>query len=181
METTGTSLADYLSLLRNHRRQVLARGLPSETDTPVTRTWTLALEAIAETTPSAVNLLRLLAFMAPEDIPFRRLLAQDVWSPGDLDPAARSQLEQWRTDRFALDDAVAALRRHSLIGSPADGRVYCRRRSRWFRSVSVELSTYWSIAPMGGSALIRGPTMVSMSASLKRNESNALPEHPAGS
>jgi hypothetical protein len=44
-----------------------------------------------------------------------------------VDTGAWTQIEQWCSDRFALDDAVAALRRHSLIGPPADGRVSVHR------------------------------------------------------
>ncbi|MET7395216.1 tetratricopeptide repeat protein [Dactylosporangium sp. NPDC005572] len=102
---TGRSLAEYLTLLREDRAGLLGRGAPSEHRTPVIATWTLAFEDLRASSPGSITLLRLLSCLAPEDIPYRLLLEER--RPPEL------------AGRFALDDAVAGLRRHSLIGPPS--------------------------------------------------------------
>ncbi|GGM60830.1 hypothetical protein GCM10007977_072930 [Dactylosporangium sucinum] len=116
--STGRSLAEYLNLLQHERAELLGRGAPTEHRTSVVATWRLAFEDLAETNPGAIALLRLLSCLAPEDIPFRLLLDATAQLPPDLAPAVASDLQQLRATTFALDDAVAGLRRHSLIGPP---------------------------------------------------------------
>ena len=125
IETTGRSLAEYLRLLRADHGAVLARGAPTSHATPVVATWSLALAELEQAGPGSLTLLRIAAFMAPEDIPFRLLLPEDLALPQGLElleqgleAGVPAQVRSLCADPLALDDAVAGLRRHSLIGPP---------------------------------------------------------------
>jgi tetratricopeptide (TPR) repeat protein len=104
---TRIPLATYLERLRQFPAVTLTKGHPRDrrpTDTVAT-TWQVTLEQISPT-PGAVTMLELCAFLAPDDVP-RGLFAQQ------LDPPAEG-LTVLAGDPFALDDAVAALRRFGL-------------------------------------------------------------------
>jgi hypothetical protein len=120
VQTTGRSLAQYLDLLRADRTQVLRRGAPSGHQAPVAATWSLALNELADSSPDSITLLRLLSCMAPQDIPYRLLLADRTPLPATIIPTVAAEIDRLRGDGFALDDAVAGLRRHSLIGPPSE-------------------------------------------------------------
>ena len=53
---------------------MLARGVPTGYSKTVATTWSLAFTQLEQSAPSAVGLLRLLAFCAPEAIPLSLLL-----------------------------------------------------------------------------------------------------------
>ncbi|WP_433046399.1 tetratricopeptide repeat protein [Dactylosporangium sp. CS-033363] len=114
--STGRTLAEYLALLEQDRAGLLTRGAPTAHRLPVVATWRLAFDDLAKTSPGSIALLRLLSCLAPEDIPFRLLLAGPL--PAAVPGAVRAELE-WLQGRFGLDDAVAGLRRNSLIGPPS--------------------------------------------------------------
>jgi transcriptional regulator with XRE-family HTH domain len=125
MQATGRSIASYLAMYRERRDDLLARGQPGGYDKLVTTTWTLAFDQLRRSAPAAIGLLRLLACFAPDQIPLDLLLRRPPagW-PG---PA---EIEPLLADRLAADDAVAALRRFSLIGPPRDGNVSVHRLVR---------------------------------------------------
>ena len=109
---TRISLADYLDRLRQFPARTLAKGRPRDrnpADTVAT-TWQVSLERVGKT-PGAVALLEACAFLAPDDIP-RKLFAELVDEQPD-------ELVELATDLFALDAAVAALRRYSLVTATA--------------------------------------------------------------
>ena len=105
IEETGRSISGYLELFRDRRRELLARGMPStEYPDTVATTWEISFQQV-EGTPAA-DLLRLVAFLAPDDVP-RSLLSEGTEHlPEPLGGAV--------ADSLALDDALAALRRYSL-------------------------------------------------------------------
>ncbi len=109
---TGRSLAGYLDLLRADPGRVLARGGTA----PVAAAWQLSLAELARSGPGPLTLLRLLACLAPDDIPLRLLLSSGATPADATVAAALSEL----SDPVTLDDAVAGLRRHSLIGPPGE-------------------------------------------------------------
>ena len=105
---TRLSLAGYLDRLQRFPALTLARGRPRDrnpADTVAT-TWQLSLERV-RSTPGAVALLEVCAFLDPEAIP-RELFTQQ------MDPPA-TDLAVLAEDPFALDDVVAALRRFGLV------------------------------------------------------------------
>jgi tetratricopeptide (TPR) repeat protein len=105
---TSTSLAIYLDRLRQFPALTLTKGRPRDrrpTDTVAT-TWQVSLERVVPI-PGAVALLELCAYLAPDQIP-RTLFAQQ------LDPPLED-LAVLAGDPFALDEAIAALRRYALV------------------------------------------------------------------
>jgi hypothetical protein len=105
---TRLSLVDYLARLRSYPALTVAKGRPRDrnpTDTVAT-TWQVSLERIRPTAGAAV-MLEVCGFLGPEEIP-RELFAQHV------DPPA-AELHPLTEDPFALDAAVAALRRFGLV------------------------------------------------------------------
>jgi hypothetical protein len=105
---TRLSLGDYLGRLRGYPALTVARGRPRDRDPShtVATTWQVSLERVRPTAGAAV-LLEVCGFLGPEEIP-RKLLAQQ------LDPPA-AELDLLAQDPFALDAAVAALRRFGLV------------------------------------------------------------------
>jgi hypothetical protein len=103
-------LASYLARLRQFPALTLARGTPRDRDPAdtVATTWRVSLDQVGAI-PSATGLLELCAFLAPDDIP-RTLLAQ----LSELEELPH-QLTPLGSEPFALDDAVAGLRRFGLI------------------------------------------------------------------
>ena len=123
MQATGRDIAGYLALFRQRCIDLLARGEPAGYEKQVATTWTLAFDQLEQTAPVAIGLLRLLACCAPEQIPLRLLLKP---LPGSAD-SLPADLEPILADPLAADDAVAALRRFSLISPPHDGMVSVHR------------------------------------------------------
>ena len=92
----------------------------------VATTWRLAFEHL-QADPPAAGLLRLLANCAPEAIPLHLLLHPRPGLGDSLGPEIAPVLLPLLEDPLAAKDAVAALRRHSLISPPAAGTVSVHR------------------------------------------------------
>lgn len=109
IEETSCGLQGYLRLYRKERKELLkARGGKSQ-DHPdsVATTWKLAFEKIEKANPAAADLLRLCAFLAPDDIPELLITEGEVELTGPLKKLARSPLK--------LNAAIAELQKYSLI------------------------------------------------------------------
>ena len=106
---------------------MLERGEPTGYDKTVATTWSLAFLRLEQTAPGAVGLLRLLAFFAPEAVPVRLLLQPRPGLAGQLAPEVGPVLVPLLADELAADDAVAALRRYSLITQASGGSVSVHR------------------------------------------------------
>ena len=113
IKRTGSSLEDYLKLYRDRREALWPDEKPplgySHT---VGTTWTVAMEGLEKEEPAAAELLNLLAFLAPDDIP-RDLFAKGAEHLPD-------SLAKVVTDELALNPAIAALRHYSLITAEGD-------------------------------------------------------------
>jgi hypothetical protein len=123
VQASGESLAGYRALFRKRRPDLLGRGEPTGYPETVATTWRLAFEDVQQGAPGAAGLLRLLAFCAPEAIPLRLLLQPRPALAGQLAPEVAPVLE----DELAAGDAIAALRRYSLITLAAGGSVSVHR------------------------------------------------------
>ena len=77
--------------------------------------------------PGAAGLLRLLAFCAPEAIPLRLLLQPRPGLAEQLGAEVAPVLAPLLEDELAAGDAIAALRRYSLISPSGDGSVSVHR------------------------------------------------------
>ena len=145
VQASGESLAGYLSLFRQRRADVLRRGEPTGSSQTVATTWRLAFEDVQQAAPGAAGLLRLLAFCAPEAIPLRLLLQPRPGLAGQLGEEVALVLGPLLGDELAADDAIAALRRYSLISPPADGSVSVHRLVQAVSAdqMPAELASQW--------------------------------------
>jgi hypothetical protein len=125
MQASGRRVGEYLRLFRARRAELLARGDPAGYDKRVAATWSLAFAALGADGPAA-GLLRLAACCAAEDIPLSLLLRPGV-AAGDLDAVVAPLLAPLLDDDLARDEAVASLRRFSLISAPRGGLVSVHR------------------------------------------------------
>ena len=109
IEEMECSLGDYLRYYQTRRRKLLrARGNENAGHPePVATTWSLSFEKMVQASAAAAALLRLCAFLHPDEIP-ETLFIEGASELGPvLQPVAQ--------DEFALSAAIAELRRYSLI------------------------------------------------------------------
>jgi len=127
MQATGRSIGDYLALYRQRRVDLLSRQDSDGADTRVATSWALAFAELGQTGPAA-GLLRFTACCAPEDIPLNALLrSQPGLDPDQFGTMVSPLLAPLLANDLARDDAVAKLRRYSLISAPRDGRISVQR------------------------------------------------------
>ncbi|MBB6351263.1 hypothetical protein FHU36_007846 [Nonomuraea muscovyensis] len=127
---SGTTLADYLGLLRDRRADLLDQGQAWGYEQRVASTWKLAFDRLAEASPQAIALLRLLACYAPEAIPYRLLLAPIGQSLQGLLASGSDGIGEPLALPYgdlAINAAVTALRRYCLISRPVGGTVSVHR------------------------------------------------------
>jgi hypothetical protein len=145
VQASGDSMAGYLALFRRRRMELLGRGEPIEYTQTVAAIWTLAFEGLGRAVPGAAGLLRLLAFCAPEAIPLRLLLQPRTELSERLGEQVAPVLVPLLEDPLAAGDAVAALRRYSLVSPPADGSVSMHRLVQAVTAdqMPAELASQW--------------------------------------
>ena len=127
MTETGRGISEYLSIFRKRRSDLLQRGEPPDHHGHIVATWSLTFDQIQKGTPLAIGLLRILACFAPDNIPIRVLLRNRPDLARTFSPEVAPLIVPLLEDSLDADDAVAALRRYSLIGAPADGTVSIHR------------------------------------------------------
>jgi hypothetical protein len=126
IQATGTTLAGYRLVFRDRRADLLARGRAAGHPADVAATLGLAVSRLGDEAPAAAGLLRLLAFLASEPVPLALLLA-DAQVSGQFAPAVAAVVGSLLGDLVAAADAVAALRRYSLVTLAGDGMVLVHR------------------------------------------------------
>jgi hypothetical protein len=124
IQATGGGLAGYLGLFRERRGELLAR--PTGRGQMVTATWALAYSRLVQDAPQAAGLLRLLACCAPEPVPLR-LLLQPCDQLDQLDRDVTTVLNPLLGDALTAGDAIAALRKYSLVIPDSAGSVLVHR------------------------------------------------------
>ena len=113
VEAKGGSIGRYLDLFGQRWKELLARGeSPVDYDYTVATTWAMSFHGVEEASPVAADLLRLVAFLAPDNAP-RSLLSEEA-------EHLPEPLRSVAGDALALDEAVAALRRYSLVEATAE-------------------------------------------------------------
>jgi hypothetical protein len=127
VQATVDSLAGYLAEFRRRRADLLARGEPVGYPGTVAAAWSLAFARVEESAPGAAGLLRLLAFCAPEAVPVGVLLQSRPGLAEELGPEVAGVLAPLLDDALAVKDAVAALRRYSLVRPAGDRTVTVHR------------------------------------------------------
>ena len=147
MQATGTALARYLPMFRNRQADLLARGQAAGHPADVGATLGLALSRLADQDQSAVGLMRLLAFLAPEPVPLTLLLTAE--QPDDLiGPEVADVIEPLLGDPVAVGAAIIALRRYSLIAPAGHGLVLVHRLVRAITraQLTADLAAQWEQA-----------------------------------
>jgi tetratricopeptide (TPR) repeat protein len=108
IETSGSTMARYLDLFEKRQPELLKRGKPStEYPDTVAKTWDISFENVKEENETAAELLQLCAFFAPDDIPVNMIKEGSEELPKSLAATA--------TDPLLLDEALAVLRKYSLV------------------------------------------------------------------
>ena len=109
IEETHCSLSAYLKAYQKRRNELLRQRGRVNKDHPdsVATTWSLNFEQVEQQRPIAADLLRFLAFLAPEAIP-EELIVNGAAELGE-------QLEPIAADETLLDEAIGTLRRFSLV------------------------------------------------------------------
>ena len=125
MQASGRGIGEYLGLFRARRAELLGKGDPAGYDKRVTTTWSLAFTVLGQAGPAA-GLLRLVACCAAEDIPLDLLLRPGL-AAEDFDAVVAPLLVPLLEDDLARDEAVAGLRRFSLVSAPRGGLVSVHR------------------------------------------------------
>jgi Tetratricopeptide repeat len=145
-QAAGITLAGYLSLFRDRRADLLARGEAAGHPAGVAATLGLALSRLGDEAPAAAGLLRLLACLAPEPVPLA-LLAH-ARAAGELAPDLAAKVGPLLGDPIAVGDAVAALRRYSLVTPAGNGLVLVHRLVQHvtLAQLSVEAVGQWKQA-----------------------------------
>jgi hypothetical protein len=122
IDTRSMTVGDYLALYRDPAlaRRLRDEGLESdEYPASVARTWLLSLEQLSGERPAAVQLLRLCAFLDPDDIDLN-VLATGAVQVGQILAAALG-------DPLERAETAGALAHASLVTVPAQGRLRVHR------------------------------------------------------
>ena len=126
IQATCSTLAEYLAVFRERRSDVLCRGEIAGHPATVAATLGVTLARLERDAPAAAALLRLLACMAPEPAPLALLLA-GVDVPDAVGSDVAAVLGPLLGDQLAYRDAVAALRRYSLVAPAGNNTVLVHR------------------------------------------------------
>ena len=111
VQSPALSLGAYLRLHQERFPELCHRGGPHDYAKTVATTWDVAFEGAAMASAAAADLLRLMAFLHPDDIPLS-LVNRSEAVPEFLAAAV--------ADPVVLADAVGALARYSLVRRAGD-------------------------------------------------------------
>ncbi len=144
MQAAGRGIGGYLGLFRRRRSGLLERGNPAGYDKRVTTTWALAMTELGQETPAA-GLLRFVASCAPEDIPLHLLLRSRPELAKKFARDVAALLVPLLEDELVCDDAIAALRRYSLISAPRNGLISVHRlvQEVTMAQIPADLAAAW--------------------------------------
>jgi tetratricopeptide (TPR) repeat protein len=109
---TGTTAQHYLQLVNDRASQILARGASTIYRASLTASWHLAFDQLAADYPAALELLILVAHLAPEPIPF-------ILFTNHLDRLP-PQLAAVAGDPLTFTDLTTVLRRRALARVETD-------------------------------------------------------------
>ncbi|MFD9734968.1 FxSxx-COOH system tetratricopeptide repeat protein, partial [Umezawaea sp. NPDC059074] len=111
--------AAYLDLLTSRARDLLHRGVTAaaqgDAPMPVAASWTVAFDALADRDPAALQLLTLLAWLAPEPVPLTLITNHPDLLPEPLATVAADPLAMADTMRLLRERALARIDADSLL------------------------------------------------------------------
>jgi len=122
IEETQCRLSEYRNRYSTRREILLRRRGTFPTNHPesVATTFSLSFQNVEQANPAAADLLRLFAFLSPDDIP------EELIKEGSQ--GLNASLQRIATDPFELDEAVVLLRRYSLIHRNPDTQTFTIHR-----------------------------------------------------
>ena len=150
-------LRDYLASFRRRRLELLGRSQPVAGNYPagIATAWSLNFQQVEEVSAASADLLRLSAFLHPDEIPVYLVVQGSLL----LGPEIADALQGVEHDPVRLNELLAPLARYSLIDWDPQGRQYSMHpliqevvresldeseRSRWVervvRAVEAELA-----------------------------------------
>lgn len=108
MEHAGISFGEYLKRFEEYWAELLKHPRPvADYPDSVAMSWELSLRQVAKSNSVAIDLLNFAAFLAPEEIGKNLLAGASDYLPQPLASVV--------ADPVALEEAIAALARHSLV------------------------------------------------------------------
>jgi tetratricopeptide (TPR) repeat protein/transcriptional regulator with XRE-family HTH domain len=107
LDQTGAPAEEYLRLLDTSAAELYGRGRPTDHPETVATVWSVSFDRLRVSTPAAVQLLELCAWLAPEPIPLDLFTGHPDLLPQPLATTA--------ADPVAFNEAVGALVDYSLI------------------------------------------------------------------
>ena len=121
----GVSFAAYLRSYETRRLQLLEKEKPQTGDYPdtVATTWTINFEAVQANSAAATDLLRVSAFLAPDNIPYEILILGN----DHLGEVLSIALANAFNDELVLPELLEELSRYSLIRLETDDRYSIHR------------------------------------------------------
>ena len=148
VEHAGRALAGYLGLFHERKLALFKHGSSgSDEKATVATTWDISFEQARKDSSAAVDLLRLCAFLGPDNIPMEVIVQGSEHIPQSLSAALQDPLE--------LDTAIIALRNYSLVEvdepDPDDRRLSIHRlvQAVTFDRLSEEGRKVWAEAAVG--------------------------------
>ena len=115
---------DYLAEYRRRHLKLLAQGSVREDREPVATTWSLNFDQVAQASEASADILRLSAFLNPDEIPFELLIR----GAGELGPNLSEALEKASQNPLLLNELLEPLTRYSLIEPDRDEQTYSVHR-----------------------------------------------------
>ena len=108
IKTRNKSIAGYLNLFRQRKTELLKFPIPrKDYDYTVATTWEISFQQVQKESEAGADLLHLCAFLAPDNIPKSLIFGGATHLPEPLASAVADELK--------FDDAMAALKRYSLL------------------------------------------------------------------
>ena len=107
MEKTHSSPSDYRTLFEKRRRLVRRGKSLTGTDAILTITWEISHQRFKKSSPAGADLMKLCAFLSPENIPLEDIRRRANHLPKTLAAAMEDQKE--------FQDAIETLRHYSLV------------------------------------------------------------------
>jgi tetratricopeptide (TPR) repeat protein len=104
---TGMTVEQYLLLLKERTRQLLAKGRPTEYPVSMSAAWAITVNQLRKQVPLAIDLLQMCAFFGPEPIP------RDVFTRGP--EGLRAQIAEFLTDPIEFSTVISELGRYALV------------------------------------------------------------------
>jgi tetratricopeptide (TPR) repeat protein len=122
LNDTATPVEDYLALLAQRSRELLAQGVPATYPVSLAASVQVALDRLAAQSTAALQMLILASYLAPEPIPLTLLTAHPDQLPGSLATATRDPLTFANLTRLIRQYGLArvepaTLQLHRLLGA----------------------------------------------------------------